>query len=43
MFQVCWLQFILFIEVELNNNYRIVKNGGGGGGWEGKVSVKGDV
>lgn len=40
--QACWPQSIPFTEAELNNNYRIAKNGeewGGGG----KVSVKGDA
>lgn len=32
--QACWPQSIPFTEAELNNNYRIAKNGeeGGGGG-----------
>lgn len=29
--QACWPQSIPFTEAELNNNYRIAKNGGGGG------------
>ena len=29
--QACWPQSIPFTEAELNNNYRIAKNGEGGG------------
>lgn len=29
--QACWPQSIPFTEAELNNNYRIAKNGVGGG------------
>lgn len=44
--QACWPQSISFTEAELNNNYRIAKNGGRGVEWGrggGKVSVKGDA
>lgn len=41
--QACWPQSIPFTEAELNNNYRIAKNGGERGRGGGKVSVKGDA
>lgn len=41
--QACWPQSIPFTEAELNNNYRIAKDGGERGRGGGKVSVKGDA